>query len=434
METHKKNIPEIRFPEFMNDGEWRLDTIETIFNIRNGYTPSKANPLFWENGTIPWFRMEDIRKSGHILSDAIQHITPKAVKGSGLIPAYSIIVATTATIGEHALTIVDSLANQRFTFLTKCKSFESRIDMLYFHYFMFIIDEWCKRNTNAGGLLSVNMDSFKRLVVPYPPTIAEQKRIAECFYSLDKVIEGTRQKLEQLKAHKKGLMQKLFPAPGKSVPECRFKEFENAGEWEQLYIKDIFEFIPNNTLSRAELNYNIGNVKNIHYGDILTSFNEYLNTQKETIPFVTNPNLSEKLKRVKLNNGDIVIADTAEDETVGKCTEITNMQHIDTIVSGLHTIALHPTTKFATGFLGFFMNSESFRHQLLPLMQGVKVLSLSKKAIASCNIYYPMSFLEQKRIAECLTSLNDQICLYNDKLDILERHKQALRQRLFPTI
>lgn len=73
-----------------------------IFEIRNGYTPSKNNADFWDGGTIPWFRMEDIRANGRILSDSFQHITPKAVKSKGLFEKDSFIIATTATIGEHA--------------------------------------------------------------------------------------------------------------------------------------------------------------------------------------------------------------------------------------------------------------------------------------------------------------------------------------------
>lgn len=402
MESNKKNIPEIRFPEFMNDGEWRLDTIETIFSIRNGYTPSKANPLFWENGTIPWFRMEDIRKSGHILSDAIQHITPKAVKGSGLIPAYSIIVATTATIGEHALTIVDSLANQRFTFLTKCKSFEKRIDMLYFHYFMFIIDEWCKRNTNAGGLLSVNMDSFKRLVVPYPPTIAEQKRIAECFYSLDKVIESIRQKLEQLKAHRKGLMQKLFPAPGKSVPECRFKEFENAGEWLSSSLNEIIETVtPARKLQVSEYK----------------SYGKY-------------PIIDQSQKYI------VAYSDTID--------ALTNMECFDAIVFGDHTCALKfvnfPFIQGADG-IKIFSSNDSNKVSTNYLYQYLSAFPIESKeykrhfsALKEIVIKFPSDVIEQQKIAACLSSIDNVINLYSNKLDILERHKQALRQRLFPTI
>lgn len=205
-----KKLPELRFKEFEKDGEWELCSLETIFEIKNGYTPSKSNPKFWENGTLPWFRMEDIRLNGHILSDSIQHITPEAVKGSGLFPAYSIIVATTATIGEHALLIVDSLANQQFTFLTKRKSFDEKLDMMYFHYYMFIVDEWCKCNTNSGGLLSVNMPAFKKLRIPYPSNVDEQRKIADSFTSIDEMIKQYTNKAAFLELYKKGLMQQMF--------------------------------------------------------------------------------------------------------------------------------------------------------------------------------------------------------------------------------
>ncbi len=109
-------------------------TLEEVFEIRNGYTPSKNNPEFWKNGTIPWFRMEDLRENGRILKDSIQHITPKALKGKKLFPKNSIIISTTATIGEHALLIVDSLANQRFTFLSKKANFDIALDMKFFFY------------------------------------------------------------------------------------------------------------------------------------------------------------------------------------------------------------------------------------------------------------------------------------------------------------
>ena len=147
-----------------------------IFEIKNGYTPSKAKPEYWTNGTIPWFRMEDIRTNGRILEDSIQHITPEALKGGRLFPANSIILATTATIGEHALIIADSLANQRFTNLSIRKSLADELDMKFFFYYMFIVDEWCKNNTNTSGFESVDMVKFKKLQIPIPP-MKEQQRI-----------------------------------------------------------------------------------------------------------------------------------------------------------------------------------------------------------------------------------------------------------------
>ena len=115
--------------------------MDEVFEMRNGYTPSKANDRYWNNGTIPWFRMEDIRQNGRILSDSIQHITKEAVKGGRLFHANSFIIATTATIGEHALVIADSLANQQFTNLTIRKSLVEQILVKYLFYYLFVVGE-----------------------------------------------------------------------------------------------------------------------------------------------------------------------------------------------------------------------------------------------------------------------------------------------------
>lgn len=151
-------------------------TMNEIFEIKNGYTPSKSVKEYWENGTIPWFRMEDIRKSGRVLSDAIQHITPQAVKGGKLFSANSFILATTATIGEHALLLVNSLANQQFSNLKVREQLSERLNTKYLYYYFFIIDEWCKNNTNVSGFASVDMAKLKKLLIPVPP-LSEQERI-----------------------------------------------------------------------------------------------------------------------------------------------------------------------------------------------------------------------------------------------------------------
>lgn len=160
-------------------------SIQDLFNLRNGYTPSKSKSEYWTNGTIPWFRMEDIRENGHILNDSIQHITPIAVKGK-LFPANSIILATSATIGEHALITVDSLANQRFTYLTVKNEYSNQLNMKYIYYYFFKIDEWCKNNLNVSSFASVDMDKFKKLKFPIPP-LEEQERIVSILDRFDKL-------------------------------------------------------------------------------------------------------------------------------------------------------------------------------------------------------------------------------------------------------
>lgn len=162
--------------------EWK--TLGEVFNTRNGYTPSKTNDDFWKDGTIPWFRMDDIRANGRILYDSALHITPKAVKRNGLFKANSIILATSATIGEHALLQQDALTNQRFTnFEIKEELQELLLPKFAFYYF-FIIDEWCKKHTIIGNFPSVDTQQLMEQPFPLPP-LSEQRRIVEILDRFD---------------------------------------------------------------------------------------------------------------------------------------------------------------------------------------------------------------------------------------------------------
>ncbi|UOS62657.1 restriction endonuclease subunit S [Helicobacter pylori] len=182
--TYPKNLKTLLQTLVPNGVEFK--TLEEVFEIKNGYTPSKNNPEFWEKGTIPWFRMEDIRENGRILKDSIQHITPKALKNKKLFPKNSIIISTTATIGEHALLIVDSLANQQFTFLSKKANCGIALDMKFFFYQCFLLGEWCKKNTNVSGFASVDMTAFKKYKFPIPPLEIQQEivKILDQFLAL----------------------------------------------------------------------------------------------------------------------------------------------------------------------------------------------------------------------------------------------------------
>ncbi|GAA8016428.1 hypothetical protein HpCS39_09650 [Helicobacter pylori] len=202
-------------------------TLGEVFEIKNGYTPSKNNPEFWEKGTIPWFRMEDIRENGRILKDSIQHITPKALKGKKLFPKNSIIISTTATIGEHALLIVDSLTNQRFTFLSKKANCDLALDMKFFFYQCFLLGEWCKNNTNVSGFASVDMTAFKKYKFPIPPLEIQQEivKILDQFLALTTDLQtGIPAEIEARKKQYEYYREKLLTfkplTPHKEVKKC----------------------------------------------------------------------------------------------------------------------------------------------------------------------------------------------------------------------
>ena len=424
---NKKYIPILRFPEFQNDGEWKTDTMETIFDIKNGYTPSKSNSSFWDNGTIPWFRMEDIRKNGHILSDSIQHVTPAAVKNAGLFPAYSIIVATTATIGEHALIIVDSLANQQFTFLTKRKSFDNKLDMMYFHYFMFIIDEWCKKNTNAGGLLSVNMDSFKKLTIPYPSSLSEQKKIADCFVSIDKEIDATKRKLELLKEHEKGLMQCLFPAKGKTTPELRFPEFIGTKEWTPTQLGAIGETFGGLSGKSAE---------DFGIGKPFVTYKQVFNSSEIDSSECALVQVSENETQNKLQYGDVLVTMSSETpDEVGYTAVVTNKNIPECYLNSFCFIyRLFDNESIDAKFLIYLFSSDVYRTAVVRIAQGITRFNISKTKFKEIELVIPENKNEQIKIAETLSSVDKQIAEYDKKIKALELHKKGLMQQLFPKL
>ena len=150
----------------------------------------------------------------------------------------------------------------------------------------------------------------------------------------------------------------------------------------------MFSFLRNNTLSRAELSESEGKTRDVHYGDILVKFGEVIDARHDELPRIASDALAGGLSCQPLANGDVIIADTAEDEAVGKCSELRGCGDYP-IVSGLHTMACRPELEFASGYLGYYMNSPAFHDQLLPLMQGIKVISVSKGAISDTYVRFP---------------------------------------------
>lgn len=224
------------------------------------------------------------------------------------------------------------------------------------------------------------------------------------------------------------MLEKMFPKQGETIPEIRFKGF--GGEWENMPFGACFVNVPNNTLSRADLNYEDGMAKNIHYGDVLIKFGEVLDATNELLPFVTNNDVANKLKHAALRDGDIIIADAAEDSMVGKCTELFNIDE-QLVLSGLHTIAVRPTLPFAAKYLGYYLNSSSYHDQLLSLMQGTKVLSISKAAIQNTNVGFPKSVEEQAAIGNYFQKLDNLINQHQQQITKLNNIKQACLSKMF---
>ena len=272
----------------------------------------------------------------------------------------------------------------------------------------------------------VHFSQFIEFNLPIPP-LPEQQKIAEILGAQDKLIELQERKINQIKTLKKGYLQKMFPKKGCKYPELRFKGFTDA--WDQREFKSVFTMLQNNTLSRAELVTDNGAAMNVHYGDILVKFGEVLDLEIEALPYIESEQVVSKFKSSYLQNGDVIVADTAEDEAVGKCTEIANLSDVS-VISGLHTIPLRPQQKFASGYLGYYLNSNSYHDTLIPLMQGTKVTSISKSALQGTSICYPTSYDEQQQIGTYFRNLDHLITLHQRKLDEEKQKKKALMQLL----
>ena len=186
-----------------------------VFDLRNGYTPSKANSSFWDGGTIPWFRMEDIRENGRILSDAILHVTDRSIKGE-LFSADSLIVSTSATIGEHAWITVPALANQRFTNLTISTEYKSRLLMPFVFYLGFAIDDYCRKNTCKGNFASVDMGKFKQFPIPLP-SLSVQKKIAAQLDAFAAVVAALDEEIAARREQFAGWLERLMTFDAREV-------------------------------------------------------------------------------------------------------------------------------------------------------------------------------------------------------------------------
>lgn len=189
------------------------------------------------------------------------------------------------------------------------------------------------------------------------------------------------------------------------------------GDWEIYEFDDVFHILPNNTLSRDKLTTR-GNIGNIHYGDVLIKYGIIL-TANDDIPKIKPE--CESSAKIFLRKNDIIIADTAEDETVGKAVQIGDVDI--PLVAGLHTIPCRPVMPTAPGYLGYYINSKAYHDQLLPYITGIKVSSISKASIRKTLIPLP-TLKEQTAIADTLAAFDTHI----SNLTELISKKKAIRE------
>ena len=333
---------------------------------------------------------------------------------------------------EHAVAVTDEndagkLVSHRFPQF----SLSDELDPQFLKFI--ILDErfrhhlWLASPGGAGRNRVLNLNQMLQYEIQIP-CVAEQRKIAGALINIDILITLHQRKYDKLVAIKRSMLEKMFPREGSRFPEIRFAGFTDP--WEQRKFNDVFSILQNCTLSRAELSYDNGEAFNIHYGDVLIKFGEVIDAETALLPRITDEKIVASFRSSALQDGDIIIADTAEDEAVGKCAEMLNLQE-KTAISGLHTIPVRPTARFATGYLGYFMNSPAFHDQLLPLMQGTKVTSVSKSALQDTVISFPSERAEQGQIGRYFMALDTLITLHQRKLEKLQAIKRSMLEKMF---
>ena len=199
-------------------------------------------------------------------------------------------------------------------------------------------------------------------------------------------------------------------------------------EWSQAPFGDLFDFLPTNAFTRDQMT-DTGTIQNVHYGDILTKYGACLDMAKTDVPYLLESVSVRKYSESSyVREGDVIIADTAEDSTVGKCVELVNV--CGKVLSGQHTMLCRPKITFAPKFLGYYMNAECFHNQMLPFITGIKVSSISKANISTLVLKYPTLIEEQQAIAQVFSDMDNEIAQLEKKLAKYQQIKQGMMQEL----
>lgn len=265
----------------------------------------------------------------------------------------------------------------------------------------------------------LNQEKCKNIEI-YLPEFEEQTAIAEALSDIDGLISSLQKLIEKKKAIKQGTMQELLTGkkrlPGFSV------------EWSQAPFGDLFDFLPTNAFTRDQMT-DTGTIQNVHYGDILTKYGACLDMANTDVPYLLETVSVRKYSESSyIREGDVIIADTAEDSTVGKCVELVNVY--GKVLSGQHTMLCRPKVTFAPKFLGYYMNAECFHDQMLPFITGIKVSSISKANISMLVLKYPTLVEEQQAIAQVFSDMDEEIAQLEKKLTKYQQIKQGMMQEL----
>lgn len=368
---------------------WEQRKFSELVQIERGGSPRPIDDFITDapNG-LNWVKIGDAPTQGNYITKTAEKIRPEGLSKTREVHPGDLILSNSMSFGKPYIMGIDGCIHDGWLLI---RNTYGVFDLTFLCHLLGTPQMLSQYRSLAAGSTVNNLN--KELVgntYVTIPSITEQRVLGAYLEQLDNLIT-----LHQRKCQ---------------IDDCRFQS-PLAITWEQRKFDEVFDCtVPNNTLSRAELSYDEGTVLNVHYGDVLIKYGSVLDVQKDDIPRIPY-RCREDFNGALLQDGDVIIADTAEDETTGKACEIGNLQG-RAIVSGLHTMVCRPRHRMALGYLGHYLNSNAYHHQLLPLMQGIKVLSLSRSNIQKTSVSYPTVEKEQQLIANYFSQLDNLITLH----------------------
>ena len=407
MREAKAFVPKLRFPEFRDTGEWSTPRGDTLFDSINNRRAAAGLPVLaitQEHGAIP---REQI--------DYHVSVTAKSVASYKEVCEGDFIISLRSFQGGIEHSRYHGICSPAYVILRKKNGGNDNFFRHLFKSDRFI--QQLTRNIEGirdGKMISYAQFSEQLLPVPEPP---EQQKIADCLDSLDDLIAAEGRKLEALRRHKQGLMQQLFPQPGESVPRLRFKEFWRAGDWKRDQIGNVASITKGKGISKADIEKG-GAIPCIRYAELYTHYGEVIH---EVVSSTNVPQGNLILSYAE----DVIVPASGETKAdIAKATCV--LAEGVALGSDLNVLR----SELYDPFLSYLLNSP-LRHKIARVAQGDTVAHLYPKQISQVQLAYP-SRLEQKKIAACLSSLDDLIAAKGRKLEALRQHKQGLMQQLFP--
>lgn len=406
-----KTYPTLRFPEFMNDGEWEVKRLGDIFDRitdRNKEDNKNVLTISAQYGLVNQY--EYFSKNVAATDVTNYYIIKKGDFAYNKSRSQGYPFGAIKPLLLYDKGVVSTLY---ICFRLKENCF---CDAEFFRFYFETgimngqIANIAQEGARNHGLLNISTEDFFNILLRIPP-LAEQQRIASCLSAFDDLITSTNDKLEALKAHKKGLMQKLFPAKGKTIPEIRFKEFKKDGEWVVKELGDCFT-------ERIERNCSNLPLLSLTESDGIV-FQEETNRK--------NNSNADKSKYLRVCVGDI--AYNTMRMWQGRCAWVS----IEGIVSPAYTIC-KPNEKMDSLFFFYLFKTSNAIELFHRNSQGLvnDTLNLKYESFEKIKMCVP-TYYEQRKIAFCLSATDKAINAYTEKVSQLVQYKKGLMQQMFPT-